>query len=176
MGERELTAVDLVTDDLILEPLVAEHAGALYEPLRDERLYSYVPQRPPASREALKDRFGALSWRRSPDGSELWLNWAVKLKRDGYIGWLQATVLGDRADIAYIIFSAFWRKGYGSQACRRLLQHLADDHSVAVACATVDTENAASIHLLESLGFARLLTQPASDMPNRLEHCYEKPL
>jgi [ribosomal protein S5]-alanine N-acetyltransferase len=167
---------DLRAENLVLEPLVAEHAGALYEALRDERLYAYVPQQPPVSREALEDRFRALSTRRSPDGQELWLNWAVKGERGDYVGWVQATVRGDRADIAYIIFPTFWRRGYAFQASRRVLQHLADDRSVRVASATVDTENVASIRLLESLGFTRLGTRPASDMPKRLEHHYERRL
>lgn len=92
------------------------------------------------------------------------------------MGWLQATLRGDHADVAYIIFPAFWRLGYASHACQRLLQHLADEHAIHLASATVDTENSASIRLLESLGFTRVSTQPASDMPDRLEHRYEKRL
>ena len=166
----------LETDALILEPLVSAHAPLIYDALCDERIYAYIAQRPPESLETLAQRFHSLSSRRSPDGNQLWLNWVMRGKQGGYAGWLQATVQGEEADIAYIVFPKFWRLGFASQACRKLLEHLASELDVRRASATVDTENAASIRLLEALGFTRTSTQPATDMPGRLEHLYAKRL
>ncbi len=39
----------LETPRLLLEPLRAEHAGALFPLFRDARLYEFVPQDPPVS-------------------------------------------------------------------------------------------------------------------------------
>ena len=60
----------LETSRLWIEPLIPAHATRLYERLQDERLYEFIPQNPPASLQALEDRYRALSSRRSPDGRE----------------------------------------------------------------------------------------------------------
>jgi RimJ/RimL family protein N-acetyltransferase len=171
-GEAILTTVDLA-----LEPLLPSHAVELYDGLRDDRIYLHIPQSPPASQAALMERFLKLSARRSPDGRELWLNWALRRKDGECVGWVQATVHGDRsALVAWIVFPTFWRKGYATQACRQMLDYLRAECDVVDAIATVDAENVASIRLLEKLGFARVSTEKAADMEKRLEHRYEKML
>ena len=70
----------LLTPRLQLEPLVVAHAPLVYTPLLDARLYAFILQEPPASIEALVARYQKLAARRSPDGSEVWLNWAVRLR------------------------------------------------------------------------------------------------
>ncbi len=73
------------------------HAEALYPLLQDERLYTYIPQEPPLSVEALAARYQRLATRRSPDGRQVWLNWAARLHaRQEYVGMFQATIDADR--------------------------------------------------------------------------------
>ncbi len=69
-------AKTLETERLLLEPLLPEHATLLFEGVADERLYRFIPSNPPGSVEALETRYRKLSSRRSPDGSEAWLNFA----------------------------------------------------------------------------------------------------
>src|SRR5919205_1898799 len=97
MSPKEICLVEpealLETPRLLLEPILPAHAPMIYEPLQDERLYRFIPQDPPASLRALKDRYGFLSARRSPDGREAWLNWAMRERSSGeYAGTLEATV------------------------------------------------------------------------------------
>lgn len=148
----------LETRRLLLEPLLASHAARLYEHLLDGRLYTFIPQDPPASLEILEERYRKLSTRRSPDGREAWLNWAMRVRDgDGYAGLLEASVEGDRtAYIAYTAFVSYQRQGFATEACERLLRHLFGDYGVAVAVAEIDTRNAASIALVEALGFRRV--------------------
>ncbi|CAA9452702.1 MAG: hypothetical protein AVDCRST_MAG02-996 [uncultured Rubrobacteraceae bacterium] len=116
----------LETRRLLLEPLTVAHAAGLYGPLLNRRLYDFVPQDPPATRRALEDRYLSLSARRSPDGSEAWLNWAARERATGgYVGTLEATVHGNRtAAIAYAVFVPYRRRGFAAEGCERVLAHL----------------------------------------------------
>jgi len=126
--------------------------------------------------ESLLLRFTQLAAGRSPDGSETWLNWAVRCNDGAYVGWVQATVVGETAIIGYDIFAEHWRKGYAREACTAMLASLQSDYRVKSARAIVDVENTASIGLLESLGFDRVWTGPSEDMPGRTDHKYERRL
>ena len=150
---------------LLLEPLNVAHAAELYEHLLDRRLYTFIPQDPPASEWELANRYRKLASRRSPDGSEAWLNWAVREREGGrYVGTLEATVAGDlRASIAYTVFVPFQRMGFAFEGCQRVLGHLFGDYGVSVVVAEIDTRNAPSIALVESLGFGRVSLQRDAD-------------
>ena len=140
-----------------LEPLVEEHAALLFDALSDPRLYAHIGISPPESRAILRERFRIYSGRRSPDGNEIWLNWAARRTQGEYVGWFQATIFADAsADIAYLVFVPYWRRGYAKECVRRVLEHLRDDYRLARVRATIDTDNVASIRLAESLGFTRI--------------------
>ena len=77
----------LETPRLVLEPLQITHAPLLYESLQSEAIYKYIPEDPPASVETLVARYQQISRRISPDGQELWLNWAMRLRaEESYAG------------------------------------------------------------------------------------------
>jgi ribosomal-protein-alanine N-acetyltransferase len=155
----------LETPRLFLEPILPAHAPMLYENLQDEKLYRFIPQDPPAPLKALADRYDFLSSRRSPDGREAWLNWALRERSSGdYAGTLETTVYYNAsAIIAYTVFVPYQRRGYAAEACGRLLEHLFDDYRVGVVAAEIDTRNAASIALVESLGLEQVGFQKDAD-------------
>ena len=159
------TDVPLVTLRLVLEPLVAAHAAAIFGPLGDERLYRFIPQNPPPSLAQLRARYDRLSSRRSPDGTEAWLNWVMRLSETGeYAGTLEATIFADRtAFIAYTVFVPHQRRGYATEGVARILEHLVADHGVVLMIAEVDTRNAPSRALLERLGFQRVAEHRSAD-------------
>ncbi|MGH2409872.1 MAG: GNAT family N-acetyltransferase, partial [Chloroflexota bacterium] len=103
--------------------------------------------------------------RHSPDGREGWLNWAARLCATGaYIGTVEATVHADRtASLAYMMLPPFQRQGYAAEACRRVLVHLFAEYRVSRVAAELDTRNAASMHLVEALGFTRVAMTPNAD-------------
>lgn len=164
----------LQTRRLRLEPLTAAHAPLLFEPLRDERLYRYEAFEPPRSLEELVARFTALEKRQSPDGSERWLNWVVCLLDGTVVGRMQATVRSDHTLVGYDIFVPYWRNGYGKEACAAMLDFLEGEGGIETFRAFVDTENVASIKLLEAVGFHRVWTGPSEDLPGRSDHRYER--
>ena len=172
------TEPTLETRRLRLEPLVPSHASDTYEGLLDEAIYRFIPRDPPMSRQALKERYRSLQSRRSPDGSEVWLNWALRANEtDEYVGTLQATVRADlTAEIAYVVFPAFWRQGYAREGCGRMLDFLFESYQVTAVSALIDTRNTPSIRLVESLGFARVDTIKGADFFKRAvsdEYRYE---
>ena len=155
----------LETPRLLLEPLVPDHASAIYEQLLDKKLYQFIPQDPPTSLQVVETRYRALSSRLSPDRQEAWLNWVVRLRESGtYIGTLEATVhINWTATIAYMIFPLFWRQGYAKEGCEHILNLLFKDYGISVVVAEMDTRNLASINLVEALGFKRVSTQTNAD-------------
>ena len=119
--------------------------------------YLFIPQDPPASVNALEERYRALAHGVSPDGHELWLNWMLRCHAGDYIGFVQATVRREKATafIAYQLFPRFWRQGYGREAVAAMLDYLAVSLDVHKAFAFIDTRNTASHRLVEALGFSR---------------------
>ncbi len=148
-----------------LEPLTPEHADAMFAPLQEPSLYQFIPQEPPASLEGLRERHERLAFGRSPDGDERWLNWAARNRESGVlVGTFQATVYSDRtADIAYVIFVHEQRRGFALEGCEEMIRHLAADLGIEIAGADIDTRNAASIALIERLGFTRVRTTRDAD-------------
>src|ERR1051325_6683249 len=97
MSKRNKLDIVLETDRLLLEPLCEHHAKHLFPLLADSRIYAFIPQDPPASLDELQTRYKQLEIRHSPDGNELWLNWAIYLKaEEQYAGIAEATIGGDK--------------------------------------------------------------------------------
>lgn len=149
----------LQTQRLALEPLTAWHGESLFAGLKEPLLYTFIAREPPLAAGEVMRRFERLESRRSPDGNELWLNWAVRETRGGYAGLVEATVPRDGiAAIAYWVFVSSQGRGFGREAVAAMLGHLAAI-GVAEAVAFIDTRNAASIRLVEALGFTRVATR-----------------
>jgi ribosomal-protein-alanine N-acetyltransferase len=141
--------------ELRIEPLGPEHADALFEPLSEPRLYEFVPDDPPASRQALEARLR--HWAAGPrDGSERWLNYLM-WAGPAPVGTLQATVQADRvALLAYLVFAPQQRRGYAAHGCRWLIGELFAAQPVDTVRALIDTRNTPSIRLAEALGLRRV--------------------
>ena len=138
-----------------LEPQTAQHAGAMFALLSDPDLYEFLDQQPPANEAALHARFTRLQTRLSPDGSQHWLNWVIRLADGRLAGYVQATVYPDHsANIAYVLGRDFWGQGLALAATRGMLDMLTRDYRVQLAFATVDKRNARSLRLLQRLDFA----------------------
>jgi len=149
------TEAILETDRLLLEPLCEKHAVLLFPVVSDPGMYRFIPQQPPADFAALAARYRRLESRYPHAGDEVWLNWALRLKMNGtYLGLLQATLRPRKACayIAYEVGVQHQRKGYATEACRRLLA-LLFEHEVDRVIAEVDSRNAASLALLRRLNF-----------------------
>jgi [ribosomal protein S5]-alanine N-acetyltransferase len=148
---RPLRAV--ITPRLVIEPLRAEHAEAMFEVLGDPALYEFE-NGPPESVEALAQRYALLESRQSRDGREAWLNWVIRLPDGALAGYVQATVLpSGAAYVAYELTSRHWRQGLGSAAVSAMMGELAGHHGVTLFVAVLKARNVRSLGLLRKLGF-----------------------
>ncbi len=143
----------LQTPRCTLEPLLAAHAEAMFEVLSDPAIYQYE-NAPPASLHSLRRRYQRLESRCSPDGSQQWLNWVLRLPSGALAGVVQATVLPSGAALlGYELASKFWRQGIASAAVAAMLKALAQAYGVHTALAVLKARNHRSAGLLRHLGF-----------------------
>jgi RimJ/RimL family protein N-acetyltransferase len=144
----------IVSNALRLEPLVAAHADEMFAPLSAIAIYDYIPERPPLSLVALRERYVRLERGRSPDGRQQWLNWIVRLASGRCAGFVQSTIHPERtADFAFAFAPEYWGKGIAFEACEAALPYLFGALRVTALFATVDPRNARSLRLLLRLGF-----------------------
>lgn len=140
-----------------LEPQLVAHAAEMFQVLSDPAIYEYEGV-PPPSIERLTDGYRRRESRVSPDGSEKWLNWVVRLPSGDLAGYVQATVLPQGASyIGFEFASRYWRRGLGTASVSALLQELASAYGVHTFVAVLKTVNFRSMGLLTRLGF-----EPAS--------------
>lgn len=141
-------------DDLTLEPQTAAHAEEMFAVLRDPAIYEHE-NAPPPSVGWLRERLRRLESRTSPDGTERWLNWVIRVPGAGLVGYVQATVRADGdAAIAYVLSSAHWGRGVARRAVEAMIAELAARHGVRSLSAVLKRENLRSLRLLERLGFS----------------------
>ena len=125
----------LNTNRLRLTPLMATHAKAMFPILSDSELYSFTGDEPPESEVSLETRYRYLESRKSPDGSELWLNWLVSLGENSVsMGYVQATVSESHADIAWVIGLKWQGNGYASEAATALVRWLGENGVCSIRC------------------------------------------
>lgn len=111
-----MTTPPLRTARLDLEPLTVEHAGEMVGVLADPALYVVTGGEPP-SLDDLRERYRRQTAGASPDGSETWHNWVMRLRSTGEaVGFVQATVTGDVAELAWVVGTAYQGQGYAAEA------------------------------------------------------------
>jgi RimJ/RimL family protein N-acetyltransferase len=143
----------ILTEQLELQPLSAadadDLAGLLEELVMREWLRSEnVGQ--------LRERFRRWESRSSPDGDAAWLNWTLRRREDGSaVGWVQATVRGAEAEIAYAMVPSQRRRGYALEATAAVVDWLFASAGVQSVEAHIDPANRASSALAAALGMSR---------------------
>jgi RimJ/RimL family protein N-acetyltransferase len=138
-----ITAFD--TARLRMLPLKIEYAGEMAKVLSDPELYRFTGGEPPTV-DALEARY-----RRQlagPGGEdEHWLNWVIQ-HDDALIGFVQATITGSTAEIAWVVGTAWQGHGYAKEAAQglvgwldaqgiqRIIAHVHPDHAASAAVTT----------------------------------------
>jgi len=139
---------------LRLEPLTSAHAAEMFGALSDPAIYEFE-NAPPESETWLHARYTRLEQRGPADGSEIWLNWVIRLPDGKAAGYVQATLLPEGiALIAYELASRFWRRSIASNAVAAMLAELREHDAIHTALAVLKSANFRSMGLLCKLGFA----------------------
>ena len=144
------------TDRLLIEPIDRTHAEGLFAALDDPRVGEHIGGPDVTTIEALRERIDHLAAGPRPEWPEdRWLNWVVRRAEDGVIiGRLEATTYPDGwAEVAYVFGPAYWGQGYAGEGARWMIEHLRGELGLGDLWAAVHPDNAASVRLLERLGF-----------------------
>lgn len=143
----------LASERLRLEPITVEHAPAMVAVLADPSLYEFTGGQPPTLTE-LSARYARQAAGRSPDGSQHWLNWIVVLSDqadDRPIGYVQATVVGTEAEIAWVVSPAHQGRGLATEAAAAMVDWLAAA-GITQLVAHIHPDHAASAGVCTRLG------------------------
>lgn len=133
------------------------HADDMFVVLSDTAIYEFEGV-PPPSVEALRRGYDRRATRLSPDGSQRWLNWVVRLPSVELTGYAQATVLGTGASyVGYEFARPFWRLDIATAAVSAMLLGLGRNYQVHTFVAALKQANFRSMGLLRKLGFAKAL-------------------
>jgi [ribosomal protein S5]-alanine N-acetyltransferase len=153
----------LNTTPITLEPRKMAHAQELFEVLVDPKLYEFIDENPPASVEALRQKLSRSESRKSPDGTEHWLNWIVRDSSHAIAGYVQTTIAANgQANVAYSIGSQFWGKGIASNAVSQMIQMVAAQFEVTDFYIFSERKNIKSVQLATRLGFVEVQPHIAS--------------
>ncbi|MFF0270042.1 GNAT family N-acetyltransferase [Kribbella sp. NPDC004536] len=141
----------IATERLRLLPLRVEHAVRMAEVLSDPSLYTFTGGEPPTV-EALEARY-----RRQLAGpgneDEQWLNWVVEYDGD-LIGYVQATVTGSTAEIAWVIGTAWQGRGFAKEAAQGLFTWLRAQRAQEIV-AHIHPDHTASAAVAAAIGLAQ---------------------
>ncbi len=129
--------------------------------LADPDLYAFIGQAPPTALE-LEQRYRRQTAGRSPDGSQLWLNWVVRRLDDGRaVGTVQATVTKEGADlvaeVAWLIATDHQGRGYARKAAQLIVTWLRQQ-GARVVIAHVHPKHEASAAVARAVGLTPTAT------------------
>lgn len=156
-GQKQRTAFPArpiaSADGLLLTPLQRSDADAMLEVLQDSQLYDFMGGEPP-SVDDLRRRYDRQASGVSPDGSQLWLNWIVRV-HGVPAGYVQATVafrdVPLAAELAWVIGIRWQGQGLATRSAR-LVQAWLHDRGVHRFTASIHPAHAASAAVASYLG------------------------
>lgn len=133
---------------LLLTPLDAADAAEMVNVLSDPDLYTFMGGEPPTL-DQLEELYRHQSAGSTGD-LETWHNWILRL--DGRaIGYVQATVKGEVADLAWVVGSLWQGFGYATEASEAMRNWLADQ-GIARFSAHIHPNHGASKAIAVKLG------------------------
>lgn len=148
----------LTSARLRLDPLRVDDADEMVGLLADPGLYRYTGFETPPSFPELRERYRRLTAGPPPPWADLWLNWIVRAQGVA-VGYVQATVMADAAEVAWVIGASHQRLGYATEASRAMLRALADG-GVRTVRAHIHPRNVPSQAVAARLGMRRLPGHP----------------
>lgn len=139
---------------LTYEEVGLNHASELFSALNSYEVGQYIGGPDSESLDQLIEKIKFVTDKSRWPTGQIWHNFVVKLDNK-VIGRIEATEVGNAAEIAYLIGLPWWGNGYGLEAANWLLDFLRI-RKLDKVWATVDPENTASIKLLENLDFKKV--------------------
>ena len=143
-----LATESISTARLTLTPLEVADAAEMVDVLADPALYSFTGGTPPTLAE-LEERYRHQTAGALRDG-EVWHNWILRLAGTP-IGFVQATVIDEAADLAWVVGTPWQGSGFATEASRAVRDWLAD-HGATRFSAHIHPDHGASGSIAAKLG------------------------
>lgn len=146
------TTVPLTTTRLDLSPLQASDAQEMHPVLASPDLYRFTGGSPPTVQQ-LRDRYESqVAGPASLD--DAWHNWIIRLRDERTaVGFVQATVSRDTADIAWLVGVAWQGRGIATEATSAMCGWLAAQ-GITRFVAHIHPDHVASARVAASAGLA----------------------
>ncbi|MEO6334283.1 MAG: GNAT family N-acetyltransferase [Pyrinomonadaceae bacterium] len=143
------------TDRLILRRLEHSDAGELFRIYSGPEMLKYLGGGPLTPASVLDSLFNHIRESYDVHGFGLW---GVVLKETGALigrsGILYSEINGKRGpELAYLTDSAYWGKGFASEAARAVMNVAVEEFAFSRIVAVIHPDNDASIRVIEKLGF-----------------------
>jgi RimJ/RimL family protein N-acetyltransferase len=123
MREGSPATAELDSARLVLTPLRPTDAGEMVDVLADRDLYAFTGGIPPSLAQ-LESRYQSQVAGLST-GDEVWHNWIIRLRQSGTaVGFVQATVVDDTADIAWVAGVRWQGQGIATEAAAAMCDWL----------------------------------------------------
>lgn len=133
-------------------PLETRYAEEMAGVLAAPEIYAFTGGEPPTV-EALAARYERQT--KGPDRpGEYWLNWVLLQQNETLVGYVQATVTDDEAEIAWVVGTAWQGRGYAKEAAVGLVTWL-EAHGVRRIVALIHPDHAASAAVSSAAGLTR---------------------
>ena len=146
----------LETKRLILREITKADADAIFECFSNEQIMKYYGSEPFQNIEQALDLIELFSKNYLEKKT---IRWGIELKESkefiGTVGYHAWAPKHRKAEIGYEIHPDFWRKGYASEAIKKIAEYGFNEMNLTRIGAIIYLENHASYKLLEKLGFLR---------------------
>lgn len=144
---------ELQTHRLLLVPLQVADAPEMVDVLADRNLYRFTGGDPPSLRD-LESRYRfQVAGPASTD--EVWHNWILRVKPShSAIGFVQATVSGDTADVAWVVATDRQRRGFATEAAVEMCRWLREV-GIGSLTAHIHPEHVASERVAAAAGLRK---------------------
>lgn len=141
---------ELRTDRLGLAPLQPGDASEMVDVLADPELYTFTGGSPPTLEE-LESRYQAQVAGPQTD-DEVWHNWILRLVgSEVAVGFVQATVTGDSADIAWVVGTMWQGQGFATESATAICSWL-DAQGISHFTAHIHPDHAVSEKVAAAIG------------------------
>lgn len=159
MAKKEAPVIE--TQRLILRRRMDKDIARMVTAFNHEEVRAYLGGYPPREAHAIQRII------RARTATE----WAVTIKgKDEYIGecTINKVVDGYLGEIGYLFLRRYWNKGYATESVQAMMEYARDTLGLGRLSASIDAENDRSIHLIEKLGFQRVVLLPEADFGGRV--------
>jgi [ribosomal protein S5]-alanine N-acetyltransferase len=146
---------------LTYEPLDPTHLDAFHLLVEDEHVRRYLMDGVVYPREWSEERIDESQDLFRRRGVGIWLaHDKTSGELVGFCGFLEMLHVHPEPQLVYAMFERFTGKGYAGEMARGAIAYARSRAGFEAIVAAVDEVNAASLRVLEKLGFERIATQP----------------